>query len=136
MAYLRNSIGPFNFISLEGAVDIPGQVIVVDSRPGVDGMEFTLLGLKGQPFPMISTVDIDDLFWSDPSVQDYKTLIELGAVDVWKNGVPLLADCLVKVLNVTKLDTRQIATAVGNKLSAQSGALLVCRWDLVAVPIP
>jgi len=134
MPYLRNSIGPFNFISLEGAVDMPGQQIVIDSRPGVTGMEFTLQGRKGQPFVLMSTVDKDSIFWADAEVDLYKDLIAVGLVDVFKNGVPLVGACLVKVLNVTKVDVQKISTAVGNKLSNQSGALLTCRWDLIAVP--
>lgn len=135
MAYLRNSIGDFNFISLEGAVDAPGQMIAIDSRPGVAGMEFTLLARKGQPFVMMSTVDMDSIFWADSELSAYKGLIDEGPVWVWKNGVPLVNACLVKVLNVTKVDVQQISNAVGNKLSNQSGALLTCRWDLIAVPL-
>lgn len=135
MAYLRNSIDDFQFISLEGAVDMPGQQIVVDSRPGTRGMEFTLLGVKGQPFVMVSLVDMDSIFDADLQLAAYKGLIESDPVNVWKNGVALIG-FRVKVLNVTKMRVDKINTAVGNKLSPLSGALLECRWDLIAVPVP
>jgi len=131
MAYLRNSIGEFNFISLEGAIDLNGQQLAIDSRPGVTGMRFKLLASKGQPFVMISMVDTDSLFWANLQLVSYKALIESDPVWVWKNGVP---EPEIKVLNVTKLDQQKISNAVGNKLSNQSGALLTCRWDLVKVP--
>jgi hypothetical protein len=134
MAYLRNSIGDFNVISLQGEIDDKGEAISIDSRPGVDGMEFTLLGLKAQPFSMISLVDCDDLTAANIEMIGYKELIELNTVNVFKNGVPIMGGFLIKVLNVTCLRRDKIVTAVGNKISNQAGALLECRWDLIAVP--
>ena len=134
MAYLTNSIGPFRFISLDGELDHTGESIAIDSRPGVYGMEFTLLGEKGQPFSMMSIVDVDDLTQASIQMISYKELIELNTVNVWKNGIPILGGFLVKVLNVTKTRAFKIVTPVGNKISNQAGAILECRWDLIAVP--
>ena len=131
MPYLQNSIGQFNFISLEGEYDPEAQSIVIDSRPGVDGMEFTLQGNKGQPFPMVSLVDSNTLATAKQLIRDYKTLIAAGTVGVWKNG-EVHFQC--KVLGVTPLRIAKITTAVGNKQSAAAGAIVECRWDLIAVP--
>lgn len=135
MAYLRNSIGEFKFISLEGEVDAPAQSVMVDSRAGVDGLEFTFLGKKSQPFSLVSLVDADSITDANLLVLDYKQLIAEDVVDITKNGVSLMT-YRAKVLGVTPLDIRACAVAVGNKISNQARALLQCRWDLIAVPNP
>lgn len=135
MAYLSNKIGDYDFISLDGKVDPPAQTLAIDSRPGVTGMEFTFLGRKAKPFTLISVRDVDDLPQADLFVLAYKSLIAEDTVDVIQNGVPLLfGQFLVKVLDVTPMPIQTIATAVGNKRSAQAGVLLICQWDLIAVP--
>lgn len=137
MAYLLNKIGDFTFISLEGKVDPPvAQAIVIDSRPGVDGMEFTFTGRKSFPFSLVSLVDCDDLVQADLFILAYKASISDNVVDVTQDGVPLIfGNFRCKVLNVTPLRRDRITTAVGNKQSNQAGALLQCRWDLIAVPL-
>lgn len=131
MAYLLNSIGQFNFISLEGEYDPEAQTLVIDSRPGVDGMEFTLLGNKGQVFQMISLVDSNTIASAKQLVIDYKTLIAGNTVGVFKNS-QVHFQC--KVLNVTPIRIAKVANAVGNKQSAVAGVIVECRWDLIAVP--
>jgi hypothetical protein len=131
MPYLTNSIGAFSFISLEGEYDWEEQQIAIDSRPGVEGMEFTLLGVKGQPFAMISLVDVNSLADGKSLIEDYKDLVAGNPVSVWKNGEVYVS---AKVLKVTPLRLAKIQTAVGNKRSSIAGAILECRWDLVAIP--
>lgn len=131
MPYLINSISQFSFIELEGEYDWEQQQIAIDSRPGVTGMEFTLLGVKGQPFAMISLVDVDSLDAGKSLIEDYKDLVAADPVSVWKNGVLYVS---AKVLNVTPLQLHKITTAVGNKKSVSAGAILRCRWDLIAIP--
>lgn len=135
MAYLENIIGGFDFITLDGRVDPPAQTVVIDSRPGVLGMEFTFLGKKAKPFTLISTRDVDDLTQADVFVAAYKALIGDNTVSITQNGVQILVgQYLIKVLDVTPLTVQKISTAVGNKRSNQAGVLLTCRWDLIAVP--
>lgn len=131
MPYLLNSIGQFNFISLEGEYDWEQQAVVIDSRSGVTGMEFTLLGVKGQPFSLISLADVNSLDAGKSLIESYKTTVADNPKPVWKNGVLYVS---AKVLSVTPLQLAKIATAVGNKQSTLAGAILQCRWDLVAVP--
>lgn len=133
MPYLINSIAGFKFIAMYGEWDVNSQMLVVDSRPGVDSMEFTLIGDKGNPFSLTTIVDVNDIRAGHPLVFNYKQLIEQDPVQITKNGVPLLGS-KVKVLAVTLLRLAKISTAVGNKISALSGAMLECRWDLVCVP--
>lgn len=134
MAYLINKIGDWDFITLEGKVDPPiAQGILIDSRAGVDGMEFTFIGKKSQPFSLISMRDYDDLLQAELFLNAYKADLASNVVDVIQDGVPLLL-YRCKVLNVTPIRRDKIATAVGNKLSAQAGAIMQCRWDLIAVP--
>jgi hypothetical protein len=99
MPYLTNSIGAFTFISLEGEYDWEEQQITIDSRPGVEGMEFTLLGVKGQPFVLISLVDVNSLSDGKSLIEDYKNLVAGNPVTVWKNGVVYVS---AKVLKVTQ----------------------------------
>lgn len=131
MPYLQNSISQFSFVSLEGEYDWEEQQIVADSRPGVTGMEFTLLGVKGQPFVMVSLVDVDSLGAGKSLIEDYKALVAADPVTVFKNGEIYVS---AKVLKVTPLRLAKIQTAVGNKKSVSAGAILECRWDLVAIP--
>jgi hypothetical protein len=60
----NNSLGSLNFISLLSSE--PGgmpltiqQQIAIVQRPGVAGTGFIQLGIKGRPFQMQSTVDVD-----------------------------------------------------------------------------
>lgn len=131
MPYLQNSIGQFNFISLEGEYDPTQQSLAIDSRPGVTGMDFTLTATKGQPFALISLVDVSSLAEGKQKIAEYKSLIQLGTVGVWKDSEVYVS---AKVLSVTPLMLKKISTAVGNKKSALAQALLQCRWDLIAVP--
>jgi hypothetical protein len=94
-------------------------------------MEFTLLGVKGQPFAMISLVDVNSLADGKSLIEDYKDLVAGNPVSVWKNGEVYVS---AKVLKVTPLRLAKIQTAVGNKRSSIAGAILECRWDLVAIP--
>jgi hypothetical protein len=131
MPYLTNSIANFNFISLEGEYDPEQPSLMIDSRPGVTGMDFTLTATKGQPFTLISLADVNSLASGKQAVRDYKTLIGLGTVAIWKNSELYM---FAKVLNVTPFRLDRISTAVGNKQSALAQAILQCRWDLVAAP--
>jgi hypothetical protein len=131
MPYLIQSIGAFSFISLQGEYDWEQQRIAIDDRPGVEGMEFTLLGVKGQPFVMVSLVDVDSFAAGKQLIEDYKDLVAGNPVTVWKNSEVYVS---AKVLNVTPLRLAKIQSAAGNKRSTSAGAILECRWDLVAIP--
>lgn len=132
MAYKTNRIAGFEFIAIEGEPDETAQAVSIDSWAGVDGMEFTDEGRKGIPFAIFTIVDCNDLLTADITCRAYKDLIGQGSVTITKDG-ELLVDRF-KVLTVTKLRRAAIQTAVGNKKSAQAGAILECRWELVAVP--
>jgi len=131
MPYLTNSIGGNPFISLEGEYDWEQPSIQIDSRPGVTGMDFTLTATKGQPFQLISIVDVNSLEEGKTKIEEYKALISSDPVSVTKNGVVYVS---AKILNVTPLSLQKIAVAVGNKKSVFAQALLTCRWDLIAIP--
>lgn len=132
MAYKINRIAGFTFIAINGEPDESAQSISIDSWPGVDGMDFTDEGRKAVPFGLITVVDCNDLQDADITSRAYKDLIEQGSVTITKDG-EILTDRF-KVLSVTKLNRQAISTAVGNKQSELAGALLECRWELIAVP--
>lgn len=132
MAYKTNRIANFQFIAIRGEPDEPMQGISIDSWAGVNGLEFTDEGTKANPFSLVTIVDVDDILVGNVTVRAYKQLCADGSVVIVKDG-----DTLVnrfKVLGVTKINLQAITTAVGNKKSNQAGAILECRWDLVAVP--
>lgn len=132
MPYKINRIENFPFISIDGEPDESGAAISIDSWGGVNGMDFTDEGQKAIPFSVFTLVDCNDLLMADVTYRAYKQLQGQGSVAIVRNG-ELLTDRF-KVLLVVPVQRAIITTAVGNKLSAQSGAILRCRWDLVACP--
>lgn len=136
MAYPINTIGGLNFIALEGRVDPPAQAVSIDSRSGVDGMEFTFHGKKANPFTLISIRDADDGAQAAALLATYKMMIDNNTWSLVQDDVPIPVDVYqIKVLAVTELSVKKITRAIGNKLSAQATVLQTCRWDLIAVPI-
>lgn len=133
MAYLINKISNFKFIAIAGAVDESAVAISIDSWAGVDGVDFTDEGRKGVPFSLFTLVDTDDLAEATERIRDYKELTASGSVEIVQDGEIILER--FKVLAVTPLRKQKIAVAVGNKQSTLAGALLECRWDLIAQPI-
>ena len=133
MAYLTNRIGAFDFIAIIGEMDESLQQVSIDSRPGVTGTEFTLEAVKGRVFSVLTIVDCDNLLMADVTCRMYKALAGDDTVAVVRNG-ELLLDRF-KVLAVTPLRKYKIASAAGNKISNQAGAMLECQWDLIAVPL-
>lgn len=137
MALHENKIGNFEFIALEGELVPPRQRLVTDDRPGVTGTEFTLLARKGTPFQLISQVDAEDYDDARELYLQYRDLIEDVPQEVVKAGLSCEVEdnYLCKVMDVTPLDIRTIRGAVGNLISEDAEGFLVCRWDLIAVPI-
>lgn len=133
MAYKVNRISTFNFIAINGEPDESQASISIDSWPGVDGFEFTDEGNKANAFSLVTVTDCNDLLHADLVVRLYKELVAQGSVSIIKDGEALFDR--FKVLSVTKLNRQAISTAVGNKQSAYAGALLECRWELIAVHI-
>lgn len=132
MAYLTNRIGPFEFTAIRGEPDEAMQAISIDSWAGADGLEFTDEGSKAMPFSLFTLVDVDDITDGNIKTRAYKSQCAQGSVAIVKDG-----DVLVnrfKVLGVTKINCQKVEVAVGNKKSGQAGAILECRWDLIAVP--
>jgi hypothetical protein len=132
MAYLTQRIAGFEFIAILGAPDESAQMLSIDSWGGVNGVDFTDEGKKGTPFSILTVVDANDKLDADLKVRAYKDLIAQGSVSVTQDG-EILTDRF-KVLAVVPSPIRKISTSVGNKKSAQAGALLECRWDLIALP--
>lgn len=136
MALTDNSIGQFTFIALLGNPLPPSQVVVPDDRPGVNGTEFVLLGLKGEPFSLISHRDAADYEQAKAIFAEYQTLQQEDAVELAQGGVSSLdAAYRVKVLRVVQIDCRSIRGGSGYRFASNGTGYLVCRWDLVAVPV-
>lgn len=137
MALTTNKIGAFTFIALMGERVPPAQVNAIDSRAGVQGEEFTLLGKKGQPFAVVSQVDADDYNAAWTTFNSYLAACASDAVEMIQGGISTVAEGYkVKVLAVTPVRIITIRGASGNKQAAAPNTGFVeARWDLIAVPI-
>lgn len=135
MALSDNKIGPYPFISLRGEPIPPRQTLQIDDRPGVDGSEVVLTGVKGQPFTLVSMMDAVSFDQGSTFINDYQGLIEQAPVALVRGGVS--SDGLgyrVKVLDVRPARIMAMAGAVGNAFNPPSLAMVECQWDLLAIP--
>jgi hypothetical protein len=134
MALKLNKIGPFEFISLQGEPDVPKRKTMVDSRPGVAGIAVWDQLAKGQPFSLISTVDLEDVDAAREEFEKYYEKIAEERLGIIKDDVNYVdIEALFIVLDVTMLSCKAVHTIVGglNVDDGVDGVLLRCRWDLV-----
>lgn len=136
MAYLENKIGEHRFVLLDGTPIPPRDRVSIDDRDGVSGLEFTLQGIKGEPFQMVSSVDTDTYAEAQDLPSAYATLCGSDLVELVHNGKNFTSlGWKVKVLAVRPPPggIRRISGGIGNKISTNSQGWCVCVWDLVAV---
>jgi len=134
MPYATQKIGPHTFATLAGNWTPPAEKLRVDSRPGVDGVEVTKEGKRGEPFSLESTVDCETYKDALETLDDYLELTESDPVAVTLgNETSTAHGFLCQVINVHKIRAAKVAGVVGNKQSEEAGAILVCRWELFAI---
>lgn len=136
-----NSIGAFNFISLQqpdgnGAVpELLRQDLKVIQRPGVDGTGIKRQGVKGEPFQLQSVVDMptraeaEDLRFLYIALQqgEQKADLVLNDIDYASfHGVRFV------VQRVEKVFIQRMSAAVGG-LSSPSNYVVRATWTLIPV---
>ncbi len=110
-------------------------MLEIDQRGGVDGTQFTLLGKKGEPFQLLSQVDLVSYPAAISEAQQYLDTIAGDTVPMVKDGIDYDAlGMQFKVLNVTIVKIKAIVTCVGG-INPPSRAWLECVWELMAVEI-
>lgn len=136
MARLENSIGIFRFAGMVGNPEPPSDVPSLDERAGVRGTEITREGLKGRPFIVRTWVDMASYEDAWLEFRAYLALRSGDAVELVHAGISTQAveGYLVNVLNVVPVDIRPIRPGAGG-INPPSLGLVVCDWELVAVPL-
>ncbi|MCP4571473.1 MAG: hypothetical protein GY838_03910 [bacterium] len=131
---MTNKIGPHQFTALSGQWIPPAQKVRVEARPGVDGVEVTKEGKRGEPFSMTSTVDCENYKDAIDKFTEYTELVDADPVVVTQGDESSSAQKFkCKVIAVRKLHAGKLVNAIGNKQSEDAGALLVARWEMIAI---
>lgn len=130
---MENKIGDFQFISLSQPPQPVLERLEILARPGVNGVAIRKTGRRGEPFPLVSTVDHRSLQAAIDEIKKYARLVDDDPVSVTWSGIGLDAMGIkCQVLAVRPLRLSGLATAVGG-LNPPSRALLVCVWDLLPI---
>jgi hypothetical protein len=117
-----------------GAPELPGQVLAIFERAGIDGQSVRKEGVKGRPFRMVSRVDVDDLAAAKVAQAAYDALRATQQTLVW-NGVNYETEFSTAYIVLSVQSTfKRIAASVGG-LSAQAQYLVTAEWELLPVAI-
>lgn len=137
MAVPQNSIGPLNFLSLQGNVQTPGSDLIVDGRPGVEGLEFTDTLARGRPFSLFSRIDVPTRdFGLAYFHNDYQQAVREGLLDLVQSDFDYSTLGLQCKVLAVRLAACYRAFPILGGLTAGSTALLEAEWDLVMVATP
>ena len=134
-----HSIGPFNFITLDGGgpggpPQIARERSMLVQRPGVNGTGVIQLGTKGRPFQMRSVVDTTSVAAGHDLQALYAAACNDALYAIISNGVNYATayNTWYVVLDVEPLGVRRIGASVGG-LSVPSFAVVLAGWTLLPV---
>lgn len=136
MALIVHKIGSQEFLSIEGEPQLPKKKMRVDARPGVVGVAVWDQLEKGEPFSLLTVVDVEGIDEGRDKFDEYRKLIGTKLVAVIKDDVNYTGlDAVFVVLDIQIVQLKAAKTMVGGLtvVDGQDGALLRCHWDLVAV---
>ncbi len=137
MSRPTNSIGTHRFLSLDGAIDTPGETIDVVERKNVDGTGLFFTGKRGVPFTLTSTVDQADLASAGDTMIAYKDTLAEGLLTlIHVNANYDNVSVQFKVLEVVEVTRRTVIYTGWELLNPPHFAQLIAEWTLVAVAIP
>lgn len=124
---MAGSIGSYNFVTLKGAVNLgSGENLEAITRANVDGVAYRKTGKRGEPFEMISAVDLTSYSSAATTYENYKALqgtlqtLTIEGGTIYTN---------MAILNVVEVARQPIITSSGGQ-NANSTVLLECRWLL------
>lgn len=137
-----NSLGGFNFISLE--TELRGgtpPVLQLEAAPvqraGVDDTGIITKGKKGKPFRMRSVVDVADISAGNALAASYQTALRTGAWVLVFQGINYSTTFATRyfVLSVEQTTVRRLSTSVGG-LTPGGLAVVGAVWTLQPVSYP
>ena len=141
MALPVNAIGPFNFISLgfpgDNAVAPPsGQMqCEITERPGVDGTGLIQLGIRGEPYPCRTTVDVPTLPDCHILYQDYLSIVGTRQLLMRANiAYEQVHRANVFVLKVEAPRFKRLSAMSGGLNGLPAGWFVEVVWQLISVP--
>jgi hypothetical protein len=126
VAYLTNSIGAYDFVSISGKIFYRQQQIEVFNRPGVTGSGLRRLGERGQPFELTTKQFHADFAAAKTAIGLYLALIGGTLPSLTRHGVDH-GD--YAVLTVTDL-TEPVLNPTGNATSSHT-VMQTCVWKLL-----
>ena len=102
------------------------QQTLVESRPGTDGHSLWLLGNRGQPVEIETTVDVASATAAATTFDAYLAMVGTNVAVVWAGA---------SVGNFDVLDVQPVkvgATVLGvGGVSGASGGIVIARWTLI-----
>lgn len=128
------SIGDFEFLDMTRAISRPTKRISREVRSGVAGVTWWNTGRRGEPFSLITTVDVADVPGAIALLKQYEQLKDLMQLQPLRWASDPLNGCRAMVLEVQPIERglHHTIAGFGGKLGS-SNALLRCQWDLEAV---
>lgn len=129
MPIAEHSIDGLQFLTLRGDVAERQEDLEAFSRGGVDGWGFRRLGKRGEPFELVSFVDMPSLEDAQAAYEDYLTRTATNPVPLIKDGLSW-GTYMVKRVTLMPSGIRAVASFAGG-INAPSLALLSCRWILM-----
>jgi hypothetical protein len=128
-----NSIGEFQFITVLGHPVGPREQPEVIARSGVDDVGVWRTGKRGEPFELVSQVDVASMDGARRLFKQYVDSIGQDPVVLIQDDYDYSAEgWKVVVLDVEERQRHAIISAVGG-LNLPSLAFLECAWKLVAI---
>ena len=125
-----NQIGTETFITLSQPPESLRQMVEVEGRSGIDGVNIYLTGTRGQQFVVQSSVDLDTLLLAYAKQRTYEAMVGANPVGItWGSlAVPTVT---VVVVNVRTLSLQRVAGALGGLTAGIY--LLRTEWTLQPV---
>jgi hypothetical protein len=137
---MANSIGTFAFNTLatagrSGSPELLREETEPVNRPGTDGTGVRLLGRKGKPFQMTSSVDVLSHFDGIFLTTLYKNLVGAPPQELVWAGINYVAYGVVYVvLEVGDFQVIRVRNHIGGFHGILAGAHVRATWLLQPVP--
>ncbi len=138
---MANSLGSFDFITANvngergGMPPIVQQQIGLVQRAGVAGSGFVQLGVKGQPFQLVTTADVASVSAGVALGVSYQEISRDEAQELVWCDVTMFETHSTKyfVASVDQVKCRRTSSATGGLLGTGAGAIVSAVWTLVPV---
>jgi len=123
----RNAIGQFEFIRLDGALEMPLEEYAVESRAGIDGYAIYETGKRGVPMRVVSLVDCPNWSYAQMLYESYTTQIG-NIVMAWQNYVtPSITVYFIQRVNLLSIQNNLFG--IGGLVGGAT--VLRCGWELI-----